>query len=83
MIGWIIDQYKNYFNTPKMQRTEGQEWIVTILTVVILMALWLMIHYGRIIYKRIVEFIDSRRSNGNEPIEDDTEDWLNRKHNKG
>lgn len=82
MIGWIIDQYKDYFNTPKMQRTEGQEWIVTILTVVILIALWLMIHYGRIIYKRIVEFIDSRRSNDDEPIEDDTEDWLNRKHNK-
>ena len=82
MIGWIIDQYKDYFNTPKIQRTEGQEWIVTILTIVIFIALWLMIHYGRIIYKRIVEFIDSRRSNDDEPIEDDTEDWLNRGHNK-
>lgn len=83
MIGWIIDQYKNYFNTPKMQRTEGQEWIVAILTVVIFIAVWLMIHYGRIIYNRIVEFVGERRSNEDEPIEDDTEDWLNRKHNKG
>lgn len=85
MIRWIIDVYSDYFNTPEMQRTKGQELKVELVSIA-LFILFILISYGVLRLKISYTNYKNRRVYGkaqkhkdDEPIEDDTEEWLNRK----
>lgn len=85
MIRWIIDAYSDYFNTPEMQRTKGQELKVELLSIALFIlfvliaygVLWLKISYSD--YKKRRAYSKAQKHKDDEPIEDDTEEWLNRK----
>lgn len=84
MIGWIIDQFVDYYNTPKVFRTPAQETMVTVLTILLIGVLIAITLIGYGIYQKI----SSMRSKYEKKkilkkydiIEDDTEAWLNRHH---
>jgi len=84
MIGWIIDQFVDYYNTPKVFRTPAQETMVTVLTILLIGALIAIALIGYGIYQKI----SSMRSKYEKKkilekydiIEDDTEAWLNGHH---
>ena len=85
MIRWIIDVYSDYFNTPEMQRTKGQELKVELVSIALFIlfvliaygVLWLKISYSD--YKKRRAYGTAQKHKDDEPIEDDTEEWLNRR----
>ena len=83
MIGWIIDQFVDYYNTPEVFRTPAQETMVTVLTILLIGVLIAITLIGYGIYQKISS-IKQRYTRSvhrdDDIIEDDTEAWLNRHH---
>ena len=81
MIGWIIDQFVDYYNTPEVFRTPAQETMVTVLTILLIGVLIAITLIGYGIYQKISSIKQryTRRAH-DDIIEDDTEAWLNRHH---
>lgn len=84
MIEWIIDQFVDYYNTPKVFRTPAQETMVTVLTILLIGVLIAITLIGYGIYQKIYSM---RNQHEKKKIlekydvnEDDTEAWLNRHH---
>lgn len=82
MIGWIIDQFVDYYNTPKVFRTPAQETMVTVLTLLLIGALISATLVGYGIYQKILSMKNKykKKIHHDYIIEDDTEAWLNRRH---
>lgn len=80
MIGWIIDQFVDYYNTPKVFRTPAQETMVTVLTILLIGALIAITLIGYGIYQKISSMRNQYEKKKYDVIEDDTEAWLNRHH---
>jgi hypothetical protein len=84
MIGWIIDQFVNYYNTPEVFRTPAQETMITVLTLLLIGALISATLVGYGIYQKISsmrnQYEKKKILKKYDVIEDDTEAWLNRHH---
>lgn len=80
MIGWIIDQFVDYYNTPKVFRTPAQETMVTVLTILLIGVLIAITLIGYGIYQKISSMRNQYEKKKYDVIEDDTEAWLNRHH---
>jgi hypothetical protein len=84
MIGWIIDQFVDYYNTPEVFRTPAQETMITVLTLLLIGALISATLVGYGIYQKISsmrnQYEKKKILKKYDVIEDDTEAWLNRHH---
>lgn len=84
MIEWIIDQFVDYYNTPKMFRTPAQETMVTVLTILLIGTLIAITLIGYGIYQKISSMRNQHEKKKilkkYDVTEDDAEAWLNRRH---